>query len=88
MALSCSICGAALDADALTCSACAAPTGADQRAASGTRAQCAACAAVLWSLAERCPSCGARGYPALRPRLGDKSLGAPDDTAGQGSVTE
>ncbi len=49
---------------------------------SGERSECAVCGAVLWSLAETCVSCHARGYPALRPRLGDKSMGAPEEEIG------
>jgi hypothetical protein len=63
--------------DAMSCRACGAPT--DDRAASGERSECALCSDVLWSLAEACVHCGSKGYPALRPRLGDKSLGAPEE---------
>jgi ribosomal protein L40E len=75
--MDCSICGADLHMDAMSCNACGAPT--DDRAASGERSQCALCSDVLWSLAEACVHCGSKGYPALRPRLGDKSLGAPEE---------
>ena len=74
--MKCSICGAYLEVDAWTCHACGAP--ADDRAASGDGSRCALCGDVLWSLAEKCVHCGGKGYPALRPRLGDKSLGAPE----------
>ena len=77
--MNCSICGAYLEADAWTCPDCGAP--ADQRAASGDGSRCSLCGEVLWSLAETCVHCGSRGYPALRPRLGDKSLGAPESGA-------
>ncbi len=80
---SCSICDAAMEAgEASRCAACGAPAG--ERAATGTRMECALCGEVLWSMAETCVHCGEKGYPALRPRLGDKSLGAPDE-AGAGS---
>lgn len=72
----CSICGAYVDVDALTCHACGAPS--DDRAASGARSECTICGGIVWSLSEACVHCRARGYPALRPRLGDKSLGAPE----------
>jgi hypothetical protein len=74
--MNCSICGAYLDVDAWTCHDCGAP--ADHRAASGDGSHCALCEEVLWSLAETCVHCGSKGYPALRPRLGDQSLGAPE----------
>ncbi len=73
--MNCSICDSYMDVDAWTCHACGAP--ADDRAASGEGSQCALCGGVLWSLSEACVHCGGKGYPALRPRLGDKSVGAP-----------
>lgn len=73
----CSICGAKLDAGAASCGACGAPTA--ERAAHGERSECRLCGATLWSLTEKCVHCGGQGYPALRPRLGDKSLGAPEE---------
>lgn len=78
--MECSICGGRLDVDAMTCHACGAP--ADDRAASGEASQCTLCGGVLWSLAEACVHCEGRGYPALRARLGDKSLGAPEGEIG------
>jgi hypothetical protein len=74
--MDCSICGAPLGAEAASCKACGAPT--DDRADAGEKSQCALCDGLLWSLVEACVHCGGKGYPALRPRLGDKSLGAPD----------
>jgi predicted amidophosphoribosyltransferase len=41
------------------------------------RPQCALCDATMDLMQERCPACGAEGYPALRGRRGKKSLGAP-----------
>ena len=78
--MDCSICGADLEADSWTCQACGAPT--DDRADSGEKSQCALCSSLLWSLVETCVHCGGKGYPALRPSLGDKSLGAPEDEIG------
>ncbi len=78
--MKCSICSADVHVDAMACGACGSPT--DDRAQSGERSQCTLCGGVLWSLAETCVHCGARGYPALRPRLGDKSLGAPEEEIG------
>jgi hypothetical protein len=34
--------------------------------------QCGVCGAAMDPMAQRCPSCGAYGYPALRPRQGKK----------------
>ncbi len=75
--MDCIICGTYLHVDALKCNSCGAPQ--DERARSGEKSHCAICDAVLWSLAETCVQCNAHGYPALRPRLGDKSLGAPEE---------
>ena len=41
------------------------------------RPRCGACGAAMELMAYRCAACGAEGYPALRPRRGRKSLGAP-----------
>ncbi len=73
----CSICGAGIEAGTKACAACGAPT--SDRAATGERSACPICDGTLWSMAETCVHCGAKGYPALRPRLGDKFLGAPDE---------
>ncbi len=75
--MECSICGANMHPEAMTCQACGAPT--DDRAVSGERSECSLCSGVLWSLSETCVHCEGKGYPALRPRLGDKSLGAPEE---------
>ena len=74
-AMDCAICGYDLHVDSMNCNACGAPT--DDRATSGEKSECSLCGEVLWSLSESCVHCGGRGYPALRPRLGDKSVGAP-----------
>lgn len=42
------------------------------------RPHCGVCGAGMELMAERCPACGAEGYPALRPRRGKKSLGSPE----------
>ncbi len=75
--MKCSICGEYLDVEAMTCRSCGAPT--DDRATSGERSECSICSGVLWSLVETCLHCKAKGYPALRPELGDKSRGAPEE---------
>ncbi len=75
--MKCSICGKYLAVEAMTCRTCGAPT--DDRATSGERSECSICSGVLWSLVETCVHCNAKGYPALRPKLGDKSRGAPEE---------
>ena len=77
--MDCSICGTELHVDAMGCELCGAPT--DDRAGSGDRSACTLCAKVLWSLSETCVHCGAKGYPELRPQLGEKSLG-PEEEVG------
>ena len=42
---------------------------------------CAVCGQTMALMMERCPSCGAVGYPALRGRKGKKSLGSPEQEA-------
>ncbi|MGH7546199.1 MAG: hypothetical protein ACREKI_08465 [Gemmatimonadota bacterium] len=42
------------------------------------RPRCGVCRGEMELMTERCPACGAEGYPALRPRRGKKSLGSPD----------
>jgi hypothetical protein len=75
--MDCTICGTHLHPEVMSCTNCGAPT--DDRAYSGERSDCGLCGGVVWSLAETCVHCLARGYPALKPRLGDKSLGAPEE---------
>jgi hypothetical protein len=40
---------------------------------------CGACGGEMALMAEQCPACGARGFPALRGRRGKKSLGTPEE---------
>ena len=77
----CAICESELSKDASACGTCGAPTDVAERRERGERSECPECGGALWSQAERCPSCGARGYPALRPRFGDKSVAGPDEPA-------
>ena len=72
----CGICEAEIETDAVSCGGCGAP--ASDLASSGTRSECRVCSKPLWSQSEVCVHCDARGYPALRPPLGGKSLGAPE----------
>lgn len=41
------------------------------------RPSCSVCAAAISLTDQRCPACGADGYPARRARRGKRSLGAP-----------
>ena len=41
--------------------------------------RCSICGAGVALMAEVCPSCGAKGYPALRPRQSKKSLGMGEE---------
>ena len=74
----CPQCGRELPALAVRC-ACGAelPEARDLRS-DPDHPHCAACGGAMALMAERCPSCGAVGYPALRGRRGKKSLGSPD----------
>jgi len=38
---------------------------------------CGICSKEIQLMDQRCPHCGAEGYPALRPRKGKTSKGAP-----------
>jgi predicted RNA-binding Zn-ribbon protein involved in translation (DUF1610 family) len=75
----CPKCGATLAALALRC-ACGAelPEARDVRS-DPARPACNVCGAAIELMALTCPSCGADGYPALRPRKGKKSLGSEPD---------
>ena len=77
MARQCSSCGASLDAFATRCR-CGVETPEAQGARSDPeRPRCKLCGKAMDLMAEACPSCGARGFPALRARRGKKSLGPP-----------
>ncbi len=41
--------------------------------------QCGVCGTPMALMVERCPSCGAVGYPAMRPRQGRKCKQAGDE---------
>lgn len=79
----CTICDQPLGDASIRCTSCGAPTDLDQRVERGARAECPRCGDVIWSHVETCPGCGARGYPALRPRFGDKSERAPETEAAE-----
>lgn len=73
----CPQCGEELSALAVRCSCgLELPEARDIRS-DPDRPHCGLCGAEMELMAERCPACGAEGYPALRPRRGRKSLGSP-----------
>lgn len=39
---------------------------------------CGVCAKEIKLMDQQCPHCGAEGYPAMRPRRGKRSRGAPE----------
>lgn len=83
MAEICPICDTTMTTGESGCPSCGAPADVEARAERGQRAECPACGSVIWSHVETCPACRARGYPALRPRFGDKALRAPETEAAE-----
>jgi len=77
MARLCSSCGTALDAFATRCRCGAEKPEAQDALSDPERPRCRLCGTAMELMAEACPSCGARGFPALRARRGKKSLGPP-----------
>jgi len=75
----CPQCGKALAAIAVRC-ACGGelPEARDLRS-DPDHPHCVACGAAMALMTERCPSCGAVGYPALRGRRGKKCQGSPEN---------
>ena len=79
MSRSCPECNAALPALAIRCHCgYALPESRDLRS-NPEEPSCGVCGTVIGLMDERCPSCGAVGYPALRPRQGKKCQLAGDD---------
>lgn len=77
----CAACGSPLEAYAVRCR-CGAETPEAQDALSHPESpRCALCGETIALMDEACPACGARGFPALRPRRGKKSLGPPPRSA-------
>jgi ribosomal protein L40E len=74
----CRLCGRELVAFAVRCSCGAALPEARDLRSDPDNPTCGMCGAAISLMAETCPSCGARGYPGLRPRRSHKSLGAPE----------
>ena len=74
----CPSCGVELAAFAVRCSCGATLPEARDLRSDPDRPACGMCGAAVPLMSETCPACGARGYPALRPRRSQKSLGAPE----------
>jgi hypothetical protein len=75
----CTACGEPLAAYATRCR-CGAETPERRDALSvPERPQCALCGQPIDLMQETCPSCGARGFPALRGRRGRGSKGPPPE---------
>ncbi len=81
MSRSCPECKAALPPLAIRCQCgYALPESRDLRS-NPEEPSCGVCGTVIGLMDERCQSCGAVGYPALRPRQGKKCQRAGDDGA-------
>ena len=79
MSRSCPKCDAALLPLAIRCQCgYALPESRDLRS-DPEEPSCGVCGTVIGLMDERCPSCGAVGYPALRPRQGKKCQRAGED---------
>jgi hypothetical protein len=75
----CPSCGAELDALAVRCRCGVSLPEAKDLRSDPDRPACGVCGTGMALMTEQCPSCGARGYPALRARRSGRSLGAPGD---------
>jgi hypothetical protein len=73
----CPQCGRELAALAVQCSCGFALPEVRDRRSDPDDPRCAVCNKPMVLMAERCPSCNAEGFPALRARRGKKSLGSP-----------
>ncbi len=77
----CPSCGTELAASVVRCKCGAVlPEAKDLRSDPDSPA-CSVCGVGMPLMAETCPACGVRGYPALRPRRSSRSLGPPDEPA-------
>jgi len=74
----CPECGAELEPLAVRCT-CGheVPEAKGVRCADPDSPVCGICGKAIQLMDQRCPHCGAEGYPALRPRKGKTSKGAP-----------
>lgn len=72
----CPSCDARLPPGEQTCQECGAPLSYDPGEGGVV---CRVCGDEIDAFAETCPSCGERGYPALRPRKGKGFEGAPEE---------
>lgn len=79
MARACPQCGKELDAVAIRCSCGTELPEARDVLSDPDSPECSICHKGIDLNAEKCPHCGSRGYPALRPRQSKKSLGVGED---------
>ena len=79
----CAACGSPLDALATRCRCGAETPEARDARSNPERPQCSLCGAPMELLRETCPSCGARAFPAMRPRRGRGSKGPPPEARGR-----
>ena len=79
MTRQCPSCGRELAAFAVRCSCGHTLPEAKDLRSDPDHPSCGTCGAPLALMTETCHACGARGYPALRPRRSQKSLGAPGE---------
>jgi predicted amidophosphoribosyltransferase len=77
----CPACGAALESFAVRCQCGAALPEAKDLRSDPDHPACGVCGTAMPLMSESCPTCGVRGYPALRARRSNRSLGAPEDSA-------
>jgi hypothetical protein len=79
MTRKCPACGAQLEPLGVRCTC-----GHEMPEAQGVRCVdpdspvCGVCSKEIQLMDQRCPHCGAEGYPAMRPRRGKRSRGMPE----------
>lgn len=72
----CPSCSAGIAPGDQTCDACGEPLSHEP---GEPGVACRVCGAEITAYTETCPACGETGYPALRPRRGKVSEGAPEE---------
>jgi hypothetical protein len=78
MSRTCPICNAPLDPMDVRCRCGTELPEARDLRSDPSQPRCGLCGTAMELMVQRCPSCGAIGYPALRSRQGKKSRGAGD----------
>ena len=80
MQRNCPECGARLEPLAVKCRCgCEMPEADGMRCSDPDAPVCGICGKAIELMDQQCPHCGAAGYPAMRPRLGKRSQGAPEE---------